>query len=451
MSFATRNIPLNITKNRGNGLTERVVQRLLTDAPKLAAGAGGEKDTLSSTARRRKVWELDRSLHCSIIGTCLSFAELRSLGRRIGLPEPSPEQTEHELHGLVVGSAGKADTGGRVIHKVLDRKFATAVAQFDHAATAEAVRKLWREARERGEVPGAYWAAMTHPATTPETLRGIFGEVHMLSHLMGAANRADIHRLQALEHERRLLQEELAALQHQQREQMETNEARGRELLARIAELESARAAAAERVVAGADEDRGTLERTVKELRERLERQAGRMAHLERRAAGFEQAAAAAQSEVEKWQDEMNRLREENRQLDHVLAACLAEGEADEGAAPARDLSRRCVLYVGGRGQQIPHFRALVEQWNGRFLHHDGGLQDGSDSLAGSLARADAVLFPVDCISHKGYLKLKQLCRRQGTLYLPMRTSSLAAFARALGEVAAGRRGRTEIGEVAAE
>ena len=32
-----------------------------------------------STCSRRKIWEFDTKLHCSILGTCLSTAELRQV------------------------------------------------------------------------------------------------------------------------------------------------------------------------------------------------------------------------------------------------------------------------------------------------------------------------------------------------------------------------------------
>ena len=51
----------------------------------------------------------------------------------------------------------------------------------------------------RGDIPGAYWAALTHPFATRAVIGDAFGEVHMLSHLVGAANRADIRRLRQLE------------------------------------------------------------------------------------------------------------------------------------------------------------------------------------------------------------------------------------------------------------
>ena len=47
----------------------------------------------------------------------------------------------------------------------------------------------WAEARCAGGIPGAYWAVLTHPDTGHAGLRRAFGDVLMLSYLVGAANR----------------------------------------------------------------------------------------------------------------------------------------------------------------------------------------------------------------------------------------------------------------------
>jgi len=39
--------------------------------------SGQTEETLTAAAGRRKIWEFATNLHCSIIGTCLSTAELR--------------------------------------------------------------------------------------------------------------------------------------------------------------------------------------------------------------------------------------------------------------------------------------------------------------------------------------------------------------------------------------
>jgi hypothetical protein len=90
------------------------------------------------------------------------------------------------------------------------------------------------------------------------------------------------------------------------------------------------------------------------------------------------------------------------------------------------------LLYVGGRANQIPAFRALIERAGGTFLHHDGGIEHGSSLLPGLLARADHVAFPVDCVSHLAVATIKRLCRHAGKPYVPLRTASLACLLAAL-------------------
>jgi hypothetical protein len=150
---------------------------------------------------RRKIWEFDANLHCSVIGTCLSNAELRHALGKLGLNETGIA-TEHDLHASGVLLAAKRHDGAKLLQKELDRKHRVAINQFARAKTTTEVRTLWQEAVERGEIPGAYWAALSHPATNDALVREIFSEVHMLSHLVGAANRADIRRLRRLEAEK---------------------------------------------------------------------------------------------------------------------------------------------------------------------------------------------------------------------------------------------------------
>ena len=68
---------------------------------------------------------------------------------------------------------------------------------------------------KQGDIPGAYWAALTQPATTQDIVSRIFAGVHMLSHVVGTANRADIRRLRQLEADNVLL---AANVERQQRQ-----------------------------------------------------------------------------------------------------------------------------------------------------------------------------------------------------------------------------------------
>jgi hypothetical protein len=96
------------------------------------------------------------------------------------------------------------------------------------------------------------------------------------------------------------------------------------------------------------------------------------------------------------------------------------------------------VLYVGGRANQVPQLKAVVERAGGVFLHHDGGIEHSMTLLPGLIGRADIAMFPIDCISHDAMGMVKRQSRLTGTPFVPLRTSSLACL---IGGLAALSRG----------
>ncbi len=107
-----------------------------------------------------------------------------------------------------------------------------------------------------------------------------------------------------------------------------------------------------------------------------------------------------------------------------------AFSNAIQGAPRAGgDLAGKTLLYVGGRTNQVPKLRKIAEERGAGLLHHDGGLAESSSSLARLALRADAVLFPVDCISHSAATAVKKICKQLGKSYFPLRRSGPASFA----------------------
>jgi hypothetical protein len=161
--------------------------------------SGGEPigSTEGPSTRRTTIWEFSQNRHCSIIGTCLSTGEPRQTLTRPGVAQS--DWTDLDLHHKAVSLAAKHDPAAKLLNKALDRRHKLPINQFAKARTEAELTLLWRDAVKRGDIPGAYWAVLTHPATTQAVVRLVFGEVHMLSHLVGAPNRADIRRLRDLE------------------------------------------------------------------------------------------------------------------------------------------------------------------------------------------------------------------------------------------------------------
>lgn len=51
---------------------------------------------------------------------------------------------------------------------------------------------------------------------------------------------------------------------------------------------------------------------------------------------------------------------------------------------------------------------------------------------AGIIARLDAALCPIDCVSHAACLRAKSICKRVGKMFIPLRSSGAATFGKAL-------------------
>jgi Uncharacterized protein conserved in bacteria (DUF2325) len=403
-----------------HGTSLALPSKLFTVPPVTPTLVARDETPATSPPRRTKIWEFHSNLHCSIIGTCLSTGELRQVLRKLGIA--SPCSTDHELHGAAVSLAARHDKVAKLLHKALDERHRLPINQFAKATTEDAVRVLWREAVRAGEIPGAYWATLTHPATTQALIRDAFGEVHMLSHLVGAANRADIRRLCQLEAENAGLRARLDRQQLAFRDAVVTRDARIHELNDSLAQRVASEPAAGE--------DSASLRQLIAELERRLAAETRRGVALNDKLVAITAALAEERAARAKVECDAGALRCELESI----ADRFAPG--DDGTAstnsPELRLNGMTVLYVGGRPNQVVHLRSAAERAGAVLLHHDGGIEHHLHLLGGLTSQADIVVFPVDCISHHAAHMVKQLCRQVGKRFLPLRSASATSLLAAL-------------------
>jgi hypothetical protein len=377
--------------------------------------------------RRTKIWQLGASLHCSIIGTCLTNGELRTLLQKFKATS-AENPSDHDLHGIAVAAAGKHDLLAKQIQKALDRRHGAMIHRFAKAGSADELHRCWDEARRSGDIPGGYWAVLTHPFATEALVHRAFGDVHMLSHLVGAANRADIRRLHQLEEEKTALEAKLARQQAQLRDGIVTRDAKIRQLHAMLtARIENDAVDAP----AGTGDlpEVATLNALIVDLRKQLDAEVRRRERAEKRAG----ESAALRDEADRGRHSLERefalLQGELEAAEAGLAG-LPEAAGESGG----DLSVAgvTILYVGGRPHQVARLKSLIESASGQFIHHDGGIEERRDLLRGLVSRADAAFFPVDCVSHDAAQSLKRLCQQAGKPFIPLRSAGIASLLQAL-------------------
>jgi hypothetical protein len=394
------------------------VSRLLPGRPAL--------ETVEEPSRQRtRIWDLHHSLYCSIIGTCLTTAELRAILLRLDV-HGAQATDDHGIHQLGVKLVSGPRTGAKHLQKALDRRHKVMLNQCAKAKDAAAVAAFWDDAAKRGDIPGAYWAVLTHPATTHELVKRVFGEVHMLSHLVGAANRADIRRLRQLEEDNAALAVRIERQQRQLRDGFTARDETIRRLTDALAR------SAGEHGAAAANADTKALADALAERDKRLSEEIARRIGLTRRVDKLSADLAEASGARRSAQGDRDALAAELAAAEQQIERLMPAETQEQQKGPALDLHELCILYVGGRNHQIPQLKALVEGANGRILHHDGGVEHNASMIPGLVSRADIVVFPVDCISHEAAISVKRSCRLMGKRYVPLRTSSLACLLAAL-------------------
>jgi hypothetical protein len=367
---------------------------------------------------RKKTWEISPTFHCSIIGTCLTAGELRQVLAKTGEPD-ARTATDHALHGRGVRAASERGVAGKLLNKALDRRHETMIRRFSRLSAADDVRALWNDCLEKGEIAGAYWAVMSHPATDRALIQDVFGEVHMLSHLVGSSNRLDIARLRTLQAEVDGKQDTIA--RHEERLAAGADE-RTR-LQRRIDELEESLIAV--RAVKSVAED-GAGSSILSAARHRFEAERERADTLAARLAEMQERLNAAEKHAAALVEQNAALQREADSLEAAFAGGLTE------TAPTA-VAGASILYVGGRRNLFDRMRLLASQHGIALTIHDGGIEDNNSLLPGLVGQAATAVFPVDCISHAAAGMVKRLCRDSGKPFVPLRSASLASFLATIG------------------
>jgi len=372
-------------------------------------------------SRRRRLWELGGHAHCPVVGVCVPLERVRQLAKKLLVLQGKEEDwDDYTLHCSLVTAAARRNAVAEALQKDLEQRFALDVRGAAQARCRDSLMAWWRARAVRGEgIAGALWATLTHPRCDEWLEMRVLGQVHMLQHQLGAAQRVDLARHRELVAEHQALARDYAAVQQRvtawSRERAREQQAWEQErmqLRAQHIGLQTQLAQAQEQLQLLQASRPDLPEREA--LRERLAEQVERTQALQR---------------------EINRLSA-RPMAPVVQPAAPASVVKQEPAAEAVVLANRVVLCVGGRGGSVPQYRQAVEGCGAQFLHHDGGSEHRPAQLEPQLAAADLVICQTGCISHDAYWRVKDHCKRHQKRCVFVDTPGRNAFERALAQAA---------------
>ncbi len=383
---------------------------------------------------KKRIWE-QKHYQCSIIGTCLNIRELHKIARQANLVLPATI-SEFELHGAIVSGASNKSIVGKITEKMLNKKYAAYLHKISKLQSENELIEAWQEALASGDIPGPYWAILSHPQATEKLRNRAFGEVHMLSHLVGAANRADIKTLAMLEKNLQAENERTTRFKRLYRmrfKELGKVNAEKKKML-KAAELELNRLQQLDTPSSISLSEKNLL----------LHKQLQTQSTLRTK---YENENKKLQDILLKQQNEMNLLKEElqtkqqellllEKELQNITHTCPDDCEmAGTNKCPGQLLCGKKILYVGGRTNLVHHYRSLVERHGASFIYHDGGIEDTNNSLPKLLGTVDSVICPIDCVSHNACLLVKNVCKQRVKPLKFIRSSSLSSLKRSLIEL----------------
>ncbi|MDP1977193.1 DUF2325 domain-containing protein [Undibacterium sp.] len=372
-------------------------------------------------SRRRRIWDLTHECHCPVIGVCIPLTTLRRIVNKAMNGQAIAE--DYEIHVGAIAECGRRNRLSEAIQQELEQRYARTIQEFRGAKTVEAVTRLWLAAIDKGDVAGAFWAALTHPRCDADLQDGLCRDMHMLQHQAGASVRIDIARFNALLEQNKLLTRELGRVQERHNRALAE---KTREIEKQNTQLIQLRAESI-----GKDSsihflscDIAALKAEIPELETRqrllkkIEQMAVRQTDMENQIRELKQKLAEASKTTA---DIQEQAAEQSRQ------------QPEEKVYPITlHLKQKTVLCVGGRSGNVPTYRDLIERIGGRFAHHDGGLEDNQSLLDASLAAADLVICQTGCISHTAYWRVKDFCKRTGKRCVFVENPSVSSLARGL-------------------
>ena len=409
--------------------TSNTASRFASLIPAKNSFSDGIKHT--SGSQRRKLWDLPAKYHCPVIGVCFDVDELRALLAKV-MSFPA-STTDYALHSSAVAACEFRSDLSRLLHKTLEKRYQQIIRRFAEAKTSEQLAAQWKADIKAGtDISGALWASWSHPACDLVVEQEIYRDIHMIQHQIGSGARADLTALKTLKNENSMLREQLNKARKDTEMQRNERQQEKQALTQTIIALQS-KLIGQEALCTRLNGELEALQEALPELKRHQQRV--------RRTHDASEKKLTLSTRIRELEAEVAKMRELLNHADATIKRLLEASDSDDetpspaNTEPLANLNGKCILCVGGRSGSVDAYRQIVELRGGRFLHHDGGLEENLHRIDAALSAADLVICQAGCISHNAYWRVKEQCKRTGKQCVFVKGSGTSSFDRIVNEV----------------
>ncbi len=377
---------------------------------------------------KKRIWELQSSTVCKVVGMALVLKDLQQLARHVGITPKDPLMDEEfALHTTIVQLCLRDNLISRHTEKTIEKKFQI----YEKKIPFDDPIPLISEIREdRGNCRAPIWAILWGLATRGKLAEArietsLFGFIHMMEHKLmrdqwnssGAGALGDNGDTEK-DDEILRLQRDLLDMQWANKKLEKFNENIKNELdLLSLPQFQNSEGT-------GSCESNGRCacanNRKIQDLKGLLNQ--AKFCNYE-----LETENAALREEIDNLIQELDHYEQMvNQQTD--------QAQPRPCCPFAADLRGKRVTLVGGVHSLEQHYRRIIESLGGSFRRHDGTSPGGDQALEDCILGSDLVVCPVEVNSHNAAKAVKKICKARGVRCCFPRSASITGLKRALEE-----------------
>ncbi|PID62151.1 MAG: hypothetical protein CR986_02140 [Ignavibacteriae bacterium] len=375
---------------------------------------------------RRDLADYNSTVHCAIIGNCLTVAEQRKILKKAKYAEK--KLTDIDCHEILSAELSKNTPLKIRIEKFLSAKYKGELFFWDNLRDFEYKKELIKKTKEPN-AGGHIYGLLKQPDIPKNELYQITGIIHVLTfnkvheYETSCNNKKSSEIIESLSFQLKKQKErnnklnlDIKKLKNNNLKQskiskkLEVENEKLKSDFAAVEELKNEKVILKEKIA--------RLFNKVSDLENEIERKKEKEKILEMEILNRNKIIKAQNNELDKLQPSYN-FNEYN------CENCIN-----------RELCGKRILLVGGLSKMTTFYRSAVEDLGGIFDYNDGYLKNGDSALKESIKKADFILCPVDVNSHNACLSVKIHSKKFNKPFYMLKNSGLSSISRKINEIA---------------
>lgn len=374
---------------------------------------------------RRNLWEYNGSIHCTIIGHCLTITEQRKIFKKAKYNEKKID--DPDCHEILTNELSKSTPLSVRVQKYLDNKYKRELESWDELLDFEYL-KVWMLKTKEAKIAGDLYALIRQSDIPHNDINKITGSLHVLAYNKVNHYESDneLYKHNTIYQLKEQLAKSKSQLNQYSKEIIKaekTNTESEKEIKKLKSKIENNFSEVSQTQ---------TYKNEIEILTEKINKKNNRIINLDKIVDNSKKREVSLEKKISEQQTIIEILTNELEKKE----VTYVEEESECDNCFNKNLCEKRVLIVGGLSKLTSFYKNAVENMGGIFDYNNGYGKNGSIVLKESIQKADIILCPVDVNSHNACLSVKKYCKKMNKQYFMLRSSGLSSITKKITEIA---------------